>query len=79
MTVNILDLLNKELEYKNWSLEEKARYLYIRSCELFTYDERYDFIVSNIYNKMKKEELENLEIDLENLDVLLMHKYMIKY
>lgn len=66
--MNILDLLNKELEYKNWSLEEKARYLYIRSCELFTYDERYDFIVSNIYNKMKKEELENLEIDLENLE-----------
>ncbi len=67
--MNVLDLLDKELKEKgtNWSIEEKARYLYIRSCELFTYDPRY-----KLYHMLRKEEkiqeLREKEIDLEHVD-----------
>lgn len=43
MVMNILQLLSQELNNKNWSLEEKARYLYLRSCDLFVYDPRVKF------------------------------------
>jgi len=39
--MNIIELLSNEIAAKNWSKEEKARYLYIRCCQLFTYDPRY--------------------------------------
>ena len=39
--MDVLQLLDNELKDKNnWSLEEKVRYLYIRICELFSYDSR---------------------------------------
>ena len=41
--MNLLDMLSKELNQKDCTLEEKARYLYIRCCELFTYDPRFKF------------------------------------
>ncbi len=65
--MNILDMLSKELSQNNWTLEEKARYLYIRCCELFTYDPRYQFCnyISN-GDKLKNEIL-NKKINLENV------------
>ena len=64
--MNVLALLNQELQNKNWSMEEKCRYLYLRSCELFSYDERYYF-----YNLLKDDkriyETRNCVIDPENV------------
>ena len=39
--MNVLELMSKELKTKSWTTEEKARYIFLRSCELFTYDNRY--------------------------------------
>ncbi len=41
--MNVLALLDGELKGKNWTLSEKIRYLYLRSCQIFSYDEKYDF------------------------------------
>ena len=61
--MNILVLLNEEIKNKNWTLEEKARYLYLRSCQLFSYDPRYEFC-----DEKTKEQIRNQTIDLENLE-----------
>lgn len=71
--MDILQTLDNELKNKNWTLEEKKRYLYIRSCELFTYDTRYYFLseayglhtiknASTILDSIKSK-----EIDLTNV------------
>ena len=67
--MDVLQLLDDELKDKNnWSLEEKARYLYIRSCELFSYDLRYRIFL-NIYPRSKvTKEIVLKEIDLRNVD-----------
>ena len=61
-------MLDCELKNKNWSLEEKARYIYLRSCELFSYDPRYCFspIVKNGLQLEKN--IFNRKIDLENVE-----------
>ena len=55
--MDVLQLLDDELKDKNnWSLEEKARYLYIRSCQLFSYDPRHQCdLFWKMYRKKKME------------------------
>lgn len=64
--MNVLKLLNEELK-NEWELEEKIRYLYIRSCELFSYDPRYKFM--GLFDDWKNLEsnIRYREIDLENV------------
>lgn len=66
--MNILEMLSKELENKDWTLEEKARYLYIRCCELFVYDPRYKFCNKIPQGETLKNEILNKKIDLENVE-----------
>lgn len=69
MGVNVLELLDKELREKgkNWTIEEKVRYVYIRSCEIFTYDPRYR-LYSHLRQKEKLAELSQKKLDLERVD-----------
>ena len=69
--MDVLQLLDNELKNKSdWSLEEKARYLYIRSCELFSYDLRYKWnSFRKIYGEDKIEkQIVNRKIDLRNVE-----------
>jgi len=61
--MNILQILDDELKNTNWSQEQKLRYIYIRSCQIFSYDSKYNFLES----KKEKEHIGNKKIDLENL------------
>lgn len=65
--MNLLDMLSKELNQKDWTLEEKARYLYIRCCELFTYDPRFKFCNYIPNGEKLKNEILNRKINLENI------------
>ena len=60
--MNVIHLLSEELKDKDWDLLTKARYLYIRSCCLFTYDPRYTFL-----EKEEGTEILNRKINLENV------------
>ena len=60
--MNVVSIIGDELGRKNWDLEDQIRYVYNRSCELFTYDERYRYVDSKL-----KEEIAHREIDLENV------------
>ena len=69
--MDVLQLLDDELKAKsNWSLEEKARYLYIRSCELFSYDARYqcDLYWKTFGKKEVKKEILYKKINLRDVD-----------
>lgn len=39
--MNVLSTLDEELKGKNWDKETKARYIYLRCCEIFSFDSRY--------------------------------------
>lgn len=65
--MDVLQLLDDELKDKNnWSLEEKVRYLYIRSCELFSYDARYQ---CDLFWKMYGKKIVGKEILFKKIDL----------
>lgn len=65
--MDVLQLLDDELKKKNnWSLEEKARHLYIRSCQLFSYDPRYRLFLK-LYSREKVSEIVLRDINLRNV------------
>ena len=55
--------MESELEGKDWDLYTKARYLYLRSCELFTYDLRYSFAEGKL-----KREIFHRKFSLEDVN-----------
>ena len=65
--MNILEKLAKELqERKNFTLEQKKRYLYLRVCQLFSYDTRWHFCKYDLIGKkaaVLKDEILNNKID----------------
>ena len=65
--MNVLELLNSELKDKDWSLDSKARYIYLRSCELFSYDPRFKFCTFLENSKQVEKQIMHNYIDLENL------------
>lgn len=65
--MNLLEMLSKEIASKDFSLEEKARYLYIRCCQLFTYDPRYKLCHKVKNGNILKQEILNKQFNLENI------------
>jgi len=71
--MNVLQVLDNELKNKNWTLDEKKRYLYIRSCQLLTYDTRHYFVSDYEFAPMIRsasrilESIHTNEIDLEKM------------
>lgn len=75
VTMNVLELLSKEIVRDDWTLEDKTFYLYLRSCQLFSYDPRYKFYEEVLNNKYMLNQIENNVIDLENVN----NNYVICY
>jgi len=62
--VDVLAKLDEELRLrKDYTLEQKKRYLYLRTCQMFSYDSRYHYctypFLGKKAEKIKKEILEN--------------------
>ena len=66
--MDVLNLLAKELKGKNWTKEEKAYYIYLRSCQLFSYDQKFKFLQLYLYDQKSQEEIKNRTIDLKNVE-----------
>ena len=65
--MDVLNTLNKEIDRSDWKLKDKVRHLYIRSCELFSYDPRYKFIPLFDYWSQLEHILREKQIDLTNV------------
>ena len=62
--MDFLEIIHKELDtHPEWDLWMKARYLYWKSCEYFSYDYRVHYVDSTLKDKIK-----NRTIDLTNVD-----------
>lgn len=61
--MNVLAQLDHELADKDWTMDEKSRYLYFRSCEIFSYDPRYFLCESSLKNEIYEQ-----KINIEDLD-----------
>ncbi|MDE5539346.1 MAG: hypothetical protein K2J20_02545, partial [Bacilli bacterium] len=68
--MNVLEVLYKELKEKSHlSLDAKKRFLYLRACQLFTYDTRYHYVnLLGDEGKRLRAEILGRRIDLENVD-----------
>lgn len=68
--MDVLQLLDDELKTKrNWDLKDKERYLYIRSCQLFSWDVRYRlFSKLSLKDRNKIEKIVLRKIDLRNVE-----------
>ncbi len=64
--MNLISMLSSELAHQDWTIEEKSRYLYLRCCELFTYDPRFKYSILLKNNDLKQEIL-NKKFDLEHI------------
>lgn len=60
--MNLIKEVESFLDNKDFDLLTKVRYLYLKSCEYFTYDHRYYYADNNLIN-----EIRNTKIDLENI------------
>lgn len=60
-------MLSNEITNKRWTTEEKARYLYLRSCELFTYDPRYRICSALEDKKDLSQHILTRPIDIQNI------------
>lgn len=70
MAMNVLNRLDKELQNRShFTLSQKKRYLYLRICQMFSYDSRYHYcdLLESKERKALKEEILGKKTDLENV------------
>lgn len=61
--MNVLEMLDKELQKRqDYTLDLKKRYLYLRTCQMFSYDSRYHFCTYEFL----KEKAETLQAEILN-------------
>ena len=68
--MNVLNRLDKELQNRShFTLSQKKRYLYLRICQMFSYDSRYHYcdLLESKERKALKEEILGKKTDLENV------------
>ena len=73
--MNLLNILDNELKNKHYNNFEKVRYIYLRTCELFSFDARYYFVES--FNKKLFNNIIDKKIDITNVDdfLVICHSY----
>lgn len=74
--MNLIKKLDEELSQKNLNDFEKARYIYLRCCELFSFDARWFF--TDVYNDIElHDKLRYKKFDIENIDddLVICHSF----
>jgi hypothetical protein len=72
--MNLLETIDDELRYRHLNDFEKARYIYLRCCELFSFDIRWNYSFITHDYKLN-EALKNKRFDIENIDTDLVICY----
>ena len=69
--MNLLEILDNELKDKHYNTLEKVRYIYLRTCEIFSYDECY-YISRNLKDKELHSLIENKKFDVTDINEFQM-------
>lgn len=69
--MNLLETIDDELRYRHLNDFEKARYIYLRCCELFSFDIRWNYADVTCDYKLK-EKIRKNRFDIENIDTDLV-------
>ena len=64
--MDILELLYNEIKERKLTVDEAIRYIYIRTCEIFSFDYRYHNI--QLFNNLTKEDLVEYKPNIRNID-----------
>ncbi len=65
--MNLVETLQEEMKGKHWNEEEKQRYIYIRCCQIFSYDITYNYLG---YLTTEKSFLESERLKRRYIDIL---------
>ena len=65
--MNVIELLANELKNKDWSLEEKQRHIYLRTCQIFSFDPKYNLCKKLSEYQKLQQEMRDKAIDLTNV------------
>ena len=69
--MNLLELLHDELKGKHYTEFEKVRYVYLRLCQIFSFDSKWRF--AKIFNDVELlEKLQYKNFDIENIEEYLV-------
>jgi len=69
--MNLVETLDRELRQVHLTDFEKARYIYRRCCEIFSFDARWDY-APFLGDKKLYNEIRNKKFDIENIDSRLV-------
>ena len=80
--MNLIEQLNIELHNRHLTDLEKARYIYLRCCEIFSFDSKW-FYTDLFNDTLLHDELLNKKFDIENIkeELVICHsfsKYILK-
>ena len=65
--MNLLYKLNEEIQSRHLSIDEKIRYIYLRLCEIFSFDTKWYYAnYLNDYNTYRK--IKNKYFNVKNID-----------
>ena len=64
--MNLISTLNEEITYKGLDTFEKIRYIYLRTCEIFSFDSRW-YYAGILEDELLKNIVLNRPINLENI------------
>ena len=64
--MDILELLYNEIKERKLTVDETIRYIYIRTCEIFSFDYRYHNI--QLFNNLTKEDLVEYKPNIRNIN-----------
>lgn len=63
--MNLVEILSRELRGKNLTDLEKARYIYLRCCEIFSFDARWNFFT--LFSQETIQKIESKIFDITNI------------
>ena len=64
--MNLVEMLSKELKDKHYTEFQKARYIYIRCCQIFSFDARWNYFTLFSEELIKK--IVSSKFDIEHID-----------
>ena len=68
--MNLVEILAEELKDKHLTDFERIRYIYIRCCEIFSFDHRWNYYT--YYDEGMIKRIENKRFDIRNIDSTLV-------